>query len=83
VLVLGLLWTFPYATMSVLTVAYLACIPFSYRRFQQRLAMDASAGADADALGTTPATAPAAHGVRKTEPPASTPIGVPPGETKH
>ncbi|MFN3743118.1 MAG: CDP-alcohol phosphatidyltransferase family protein [Hyphomicrobiaceae bacterium] len=31
----GLLVTYPYGTLTVLTLAYLAMIPFSYRRFRQ------------------------------------------------
>mgnify|MGYP001054449771 CR=1 FL=1 len=31
----GLLVTYPYGTLTVLTLAYLAMIPYSYRRFQQ------------------------------------------------
>ena len=31
----GLLVTYPYGTLSVLTLAYLATIPYSYQRFQQ------------------------------------------------
>jgi CDP-diacylglycerol---serine O-phosphatidyltransferase len=40
VLFVGLLWTYPYATMSCVVLAYLAAIPFSYRRFQQKLRAD-------------------------------------------
>jgi CDP-diacylglycerol--serine O-phosphatidyltransferase len=32
----GLLVTYPYGTLSVLTLVYLATIPYSYQRFQQR-----------------------------------------------
>lgn len=39
-LVVGLLWSYPYATVSLLVLAYLALIPLSYRRFQTRLAAD-------------------------------------------
>ena len=30
----GLLWSYPYATMSAVVIIYLAIIPWSYRRFQ-------------------------------------------------
>lgn len=32
----GLLVTYPYGTLSVITLVYLATIPYSYQRFQQR-----------------------------------------------
>jgi CDP-diacylglycerol---serine O-phosphatidyltransferase len=36
----GFLWTYPYATMSAVVAIYLGIIPLSYRRFQQKLALD-------------------------------------------
>ena len=33
----ALLVTYPYGTLTLLTLIYLACVPLSYRRFQQRL----------------------------------------------
>jgi CDP-diacylglycerol--serine O-phosphatidyltransferase len=35
--VVALLVTYPYGTLTLLTLIYLACIPLSYRRFQQKL----------------------------------------------
>ena len=35
--VVALLVTYPYGTLTLVTLIYLACIPLSYRRFQQRL----------------------------------------------
>jgi CDP-diacylglycerol---serine O-phosphatidyltransferase len=35
--VVALLVTYPFSTLTLLTLIYLACIPLSYRRFQQRL----------------------------------------------
>jgi CDP-diacylglycerol--serine O-phosphatidyltransferase len=35
--VVALLVTYPYGTLTLLTLIYLACVPLSYRRFQQRL----------------------------------------------
>jgi CDP-diacylglycerol---serine O-phosphatidyltransferase len=68
-LVVGLLWSYPYPTVSVLVIGYLAAIPFSYRRFRQKLAIDhVAAGALAQAM----------------PPPGSAPgLSIPPGETKH
>ena len=40
VLLVGLLVTYPYATMALVVLAYLAIIPFSYRRFHELLARD-------------------------------------------
>lgn len=67
-LVVGLLWSYPYATVSLLVAGYLALIPFSYRRFHTRLAADPAYQAQAD-------FAPAASE------PAD--LVVPPNETKH
>jgi CDP-diacylglycerol--serine O-phosphatidyltransferase len=39
-LLVGLLWTFPYYTVSFLVLVYLALIPLSFRRFQTKLASD-------------------------------------------
>lgn len=39
-LVLGLLWTYPFPTLSILVPCYLALIPFSYQRFRAKLAAD-------------------------------------------
>lgn len=41
----GLLVTYPYGTLSVITLAYLATIPLSYRRFQYLKRMDEEAAA--------------------------------------
>lgn len=67
-LVVGLLWSYPYATVSLLVAGYLALIPFSYRRFHMRLASDPAYQAQA---GFAPSAA---------EP---TNLVVPPNETKH
>jgi CDP-diacylglycerol---serine O-phosphatidyltransferase len=51
----ALLVTYPYGTLTVVTLAYLACIPFSYRRFVQHLhdPVAAADGADPAAMGMT------------------------------
>ena len=36
--VVALLVTYPYGTLTLVTLIYLACIPLSYRRFQQSAA---------------------------------------------
>jgi CDP-diacylglycerol---serine O-phosphatidyltransferase len=64
----GLLWTYPYATMSAAVLIYLAIVPLSYRRFQQKLAIDAedvsarslSGGAAVPGSMPAPAIPPAA-----------------------
>jgi CDP-diacylglycerol--serine O-phosphatidyltransferase len=59
----GFLVTYPYFTLTLLTIAYLAMIPFSYRRFQQQqkewdrahpaeAAKETTSGAGAAATGT-------------------------------
>jgi CDP-diacylglycerol--serine O-phosphatidyltransferase len=67
-LVVGLLWSYPYTTMSLLVVVYLALIPFSYRRYRERQSAEASL----DASHARTGIAPTAETLR-----------VPPGETKH
>lgn len=70
----GLLVTYPYATLTVVTLAYLAIIPVSFRRFHTKLRQDAAA---ATAGQPTP---PAAYPAPAVTPPSDT-TGVPP--TKH
>jgi CDP-diacylglycerol--serine O-phosphatidyltransferase len=81
VLVLGLLWTFPHATMSVLTLAYLAAIPFSYRRFKQRVAADAAIYSDPLAPAAAPISTPPPRPSAEQRP--ATSFEAPPTETKH
>lgn len=70
-LVLGLLWSYPFQTASVLTLVYLGLIPFSYRRYRSRQIMDKTAN-----YGTlTPPDI-----IERGHPPDA---AVPPGETKH
>jgi CDP-alcohol phosphatidyltransferase 2 len=45
----ALLVTYPYGTLSVLTLLYLFCIPISYRRFQRKLQEPAVAAEAASA----------------------------------
>ncbi|HEU4381252.1 MAG TPA: phosphatidylcholine/phosphatidylserine synthase, partial [Hyphomicrobiaceae bacterium] len=54
--VVALLVTYPYGTMTLLTLLYLASIPLSYRRFQQRLR-------DPALQQYTPAAAGASEGI--------------------
>lgn len=72
-LVVGLLWTYPYVTLSVLVFLYLCLIPISYQRFQQKLAADHH-------YGTTPPDRAAADDINL---PHGSQIGTPPTETKH
>ena len=69
-LVLGLLWSYPYQTASVLTLGYLGLVPFSYRRFREKLSREAAVGSSMPPAGYD-------------DQPRSTPLAVPPGETKH
>ncbi len=68
-LVVGLLWSYPYPTVSILVLAYLGLIPFSYQRYQRKLALDQATVAGA--------VAPLSH------PGNGIGSSVPPGETKH
>jgi CDP-diacylglycerol--serine O-phosphatidyltransferase len=55
----GLLVTYPYGTLTVVTLLYLAVIPLSYRRFgHDKRAWEASAGPPAHADGTAVITSP-------------------------
>ena len=73
VLFVGLLWTYPYATMTCLALVYLAAIPFSYQRFQQKLQAD-NAMMEANAMRMGQSLPPSAGAVQF---PAA------PTETKH
>lgn len=71
-LLVGMLWTYPYATVSLLVIVYLSLIPFSYRRFQARLAEDA-------AFARPASFSPPGHDDRSPD----ADLAVPPNETKH
>jgi CDP-diacylglycerol---serine O-phosphatidyltransferase len=63
----ALLVTYPYGTLTLVTLAYLGSIPISYRRYERRLQEPAPASAEAITLS--------GEGARREEPRAS--------ETKH
>ena len=67
----ALLVTYPYETLTLLSVVYLGVIPVSYRRYQQHLAQPAQELAPAPQESA--ALAPEGAGV----------AGTPVGETKH
>lgn len=67
-LVVGLLWSYPYATVSLLVIGYLALVPLSYQRFKLRLAQDGPHEQQ--------------HGYAAPSP-AGPELVVPPNETKH
>jgi CDP-diacylglycerol--serine O-phosphatidyltransferase len=73
----ALLVTYPYGTLTVLTLAYLLSIPFSYRRFELRLLEPASQAAQA--VQTAQAAAESA-GARVA---GEEPRELPAAETKH
>jgi CDP-diacylglycerol--serine O-phosphatidyltransferase len=66
----ALLLTYPYGTLTVVTLLYLACLPLSYQRYQRRLSEPAHSAAGA---ATGPVTVPRDEGGER--PPA--------GETRH
>jgi CDP-diacylglycerol---serine O-phosphatidyltransferase len=75
----ALLVTYPYGTLTVLTLAYLLSIPFSYRRFELRLLEPASQAAQAvSAQGAQAAVESAGARVVGDEP-----RELPGAETKH
>ncbi len=57
-LVLALLATYPHATMTLITLAYLALIPVSYLRFQRQLAHWKASAEGIAAASQAPAAAP-------------------------
>jgi CDP-diacylglycerol--serine O-phosphatidyltransferase len=66
----ALLVTYPYGTLTLVTLLYLAAIPISYRRFEQKLHEPTQAAAGAEQAMPVPADdAPLPH--------------LPAGETKH
>ena len=69
----ALLVTYPYGTLTLLTLLYLAALPISYRRFEQKLKEPATH----TSAGTAPAPAPA-RAANEAD------VGeMPTGETKH
>jgi CDP-diacylglycerol--serine O-phosphatidyltransferase len=69
--VVAMLVTYPYGTLTVLTLLYLAVIPFSYSRFQQKLRLQ-------EPMEQAPAPGGAAA------PPHGVSVGdMPAGDTKH
>ena len=68
----ALLVTYPYETLTLVTIVYLAVIPVSYQRYQQHLRQPSPEPATA-AQGSAAALTPEDTGV----------AGVPAGETKH
>ena len=68
---MALLVTYPYGTLTLVTLLYLAAIPLSYRRFQQKL--------------RKPVAQPATHRARHAQLPGEEHHAdeVPAGETKH
>jgi CDP-diacylglycerol---serine O-phosphatidyltransferase len=81
-LIVGLLVTYPYPTLMVATLAYLALIPVSYSRFQaQKRQWDT----DNPTVAVVPASGEAeASATPALVPPSEAPLSaVPPGETKH
>ncbi len=73
VALVAMLLTYPYSTLSGLTVVYIASIPLSWRRFRAKLAADADAAAAAspvDVVGTS-ALAPSTQSSPSSQTPAS------------
>ncbi len=84
-LVVGLLFTYPFATLAVVTILYLGLIPVSFRSYRRRTAEWDALHPDGPAPVAAPLqTAASAAAQAAPMPPADAPVqGVPPGETKH
>jgi CDP-diacylglycerol--serine O-phosphatidyltransferase len=54
VLIVALLLSFPWQTMTVLSLVYIASLPLSWRAYQRRLAADTAAAKDVDMPSTPP-----------------------------
>jgi CDP-diacylglycerol---serine O-phosphatidyltransferase len=76
---IGLLVTYPYPTLAVFVIAYLAMVPLSYRRYHAKLAEPAAAPFDVDAQ--VPAGAPPPAGSTTAQSGTVPPLQ--PGHTKH
>jgi CDP-diacylglycerol--serine O-phosphatidyltransferase len=77
-LLVGLLFTYPYATLATVTILYLALVPVSYRRFQWRKADYEREYPVTVPIPQAPAVAPGTPAAP--QPPLQS---APPGETKH
>jgi CDP-diacylglycerol--serine O-phosphatidyltransferase len=64
--VVAMLFTYPYQTLTAITVAYLACIPLSWRNFRDKIE-------EAAESTVTPAEAPASAAPAEAEKPADAP----------
>jgi len=83
-LIVGLLVTYPFATLAVVTIIYLGLVPVSYRAYKRRMAEWEVLHPD----GAPPTTAAATSGgaAQTTAPVPAAPSSMqsmPPGETKH
>ncbi|MFM9942540.1 MAG: CDP-alcohol phosphatidyltransferase family protein [Hyphomicrobiaceae bacterium] len=78
-LLVGLLFTYPYATLAVVTLIYLGLIPLSYLRFQRKKAEWDAMYPEAGEAASTPTPTGAPTPTTSPTPPRI----VPPGETKH
>lgn len=86
-LIVGLLFTYPFATLAVVTLIYLGLIPVSYRAYKRRTAEWEALHPDGATVG--PATvqsgsASPAQAAATAISPSGLPVqSAPPGETKH
>ena len=77
-LLVGLLFTYPYATLAVVTLIYLGLVPLSYRRFQWH-----AAEWERDYPTTVPIPSPPGPAAVTPQPPVPPLQSTSPSETKH
>lgn len=82
-LIVGLLVTYPYPTLAVITLLYLALIPISYRRFKAKQRQWEIDNPVTEPVPGSHPSAPAAAQVAGHGAPTGTFGATPPGETKH
>jgi CDP-diacylglycerol--serine O-phosphatidyltransferase len=69
--VVAMLFTYPYETLTALTVLYLACIPMSWRNYRDKIEATASDAASPSATATATATASEAPAALPGTPPTT------------
>jgi CDP-diacylglycerol--serine O-phosphatidyltransferase len=82
-LLVGLLVTYPYPTLTVATLLYLALVPVSYRRYKAKLRQWEIENPSVGTMGPGGGGAAVPEGGQAVGSAAAPLAGIPPGETKH